>query len=146
MSFRHAFKHNLGSVSGGLTPAQKAALLFDDGMGGIRKGGLFDRLDLTSMFVERDGTGGNPAVSGSFGLWLDKKHMGGLLAAQYMTNEGISDPLLVPGIHLIAPADNARLVIEADGPDADGVNDCFDFVSNPLTGATEAMIFARGYF
>lgn len=43
-----------------------------------------DYSDLTSMFVGRDGSGGNTAPSGVVGLQLDKSHMGGMTAAAYI--------------------------------------------------------------
>ncbi len=66
-------------------PAHK---LFYDGAGGIREGGMFDSADLTSMFIERvrvSSSMTNPAVSDNVGTWLDKKHMGDLTAAAFIT-------------------------------------------------------------
>lgn len=71
-----------------LTPEVHA--LFNDGAGGIRKGGLFDSGDLTSMYQYRgSGSSGgvNPTTGDSVGIWLDKKHMGGLTAEAFIANQ-----------------------------------------------------------
>lgn len=63
--------------------------LFKDGAGGIRKGGMFDSGDLTSMYKERlfRSVGTNPAIGDSVGFWMDKKHMGGKTAAQFISDQ-----------------------------------------------------------
>lgn len=54
---------------------------------------LFDDSDLTSMFVERDGSGGNPSPGDFVGLQLDKSSMGNQSAAAYIDNlPELSDP------------------------------------------------------
>jgi hypothetical protein len=45
---------------------------------------IFDDSDITSMFVGRDGSGGNPSPGETVGLQLDKSSMGGMTAAAYI--------------------------------------------------------------
>lgn len=57
---------------------------FDPGLIARRSEAIFDDSDLTSLFVGRDGSGGNTAPSGVVGLQLDKSEMGGMTAAAYI--------------------------------------------------------------
>jgi len=47
-------------------------------------GGWYDPSDLTSMYVETNGSGGNPAVGDVVGVILDKSQMGGQTAAEFI--------------------------------------------------------------
>ena len=58
---------------------------------------FYDSNDVTSMFVARDATGGNPGTGQPVGVWLDKMHMGELTATEYLAINAISDPLQAPG-------------------------------------------------
>jgi hypothetical protein len=66
---------------------------FDPGLIARRSEAIFDDSDLTSMFVGRDGSGGNPSPGETVGLQLDKSHMGGMTAAAYIDSRPeLSDP------------------------------------------------------
>jgi hypothetical protein len=47
---------------------------------------MFEDSDVTSLFVGRDGSGGNPSPGETVGLQLDKSHMGGMTAAAYIAS------------------------------------------------------------
>lgn len=90
------------------------AVLYDASLAGAE----YDYQDLTSMRVNRDGTGGYPVVGGPVGVVLDKYAMQGNSAEAYLHGAGLLGlPLTASGNHMIAANDAARPILRqaADG-------------------------------
>ncbi len=87
----------------------------------------YNLADQGSLFVGRDGTGGAPGDGDPVGLMLDVAQLKGRTATQYMAQNAITDPLTVPGHHMVALTDAARPTLRRDGPfwylEPDGVDD-----------------------
>jgi hypothetical protein len=78
--FRLGFRpFGVGSSVGGYYPSE----LFASG----EDGGVYDPSDLTSMFANSNGSGGNVAVGDPVGFILDKSQMGGRTAAQFIASQ-----------------------------------------------------------
>lgn len=95
--------------------------------GAGNKVGWLNNQDITGKRSARDGSGIVPATSDEIGWICDSGQLGGKTAAQYMTDNAISDITNLPGIPFIAPEDTRRpILLDSSGYyylETDGSND-----------------------
>lgn len=93
----------MGGVSAPLSVAAFNPILF------------FDMTDLSSVFQDSAGTIPVTGQGDPVGLVLDKSQMGNKTAAQFMADNGLTNPLDCPGQHLVQATELQRPTYQSDG-------------------------------
>lgn len=125
-------------------------ILTTDALGLYKAGDVgvrYDPSDLTTQFQDHTGMTPVTASGQSVGLVLDKWRWGSRSTAQMMAILGTSDPLALPGYHLIQPVEASKPKYEAAGGlhrwRLDGVNDGWYTAASFAWGSDKAA-FAGG--
>lgn len=105
---------------------------------------LYDPYDLTSLRQDIAGTTPVTAHDDPVGLVLDKKHMGGKSAADYMAANGITNPLDCPGYHLGQATNTKRPKYRINGAGrslkGDGIDDCLQSITTMALSHTDKVM------